>query len=676
MAGGDGTLGYSAVSLNLTLGYQFAAGDVNGDGLTDFVLADNTSGSCPAGSTQYGTTSGGFTSGAGYCLSATSTVVSAQLPDFDADGLADGIVTVNIYGSLISASVRNTGSAFANYPVVSGTPLVINGQPYVGDGNGDGAQDVFTATAYFQSTGSGFAASSSGPLADFAAADFDGDGCVDAVNQTSAQNITFSCSSAVASMTIPSWVSNGYQVVVGDFNGDNKADFLTAKSSATGTEQLSTGTGLVASGFSVPTSWAAYKIVTGDWNGDGKTDVALISQVSGTPHLVFLSTGTGFTQVASISNSINAPKVVVADWNSDGADDLWMQSSSGDTEYLFSFTPELMTSVSNGIGATTSITYDRLNKNGTFYTKVTAPVYPMLGIDGPYYVVSRTDQSNGIGGTYAITYSYGGGMVDLARQTPYLPSWNLLGSTGFFGFSKLVTTDPQTNIVTTTNYHTDFPYVGLLASQTVTHGSVTLRTATNSYGTQQVGGMLVTHSQTYVTSHDLDGTALPDATTSYTYDSYGNPLTIVNWVSGGPTETITNTFTNNTTNWILGLLTNETDSRTVPGNSPPVAVNDMASTTSGTAVTFDPRVNDADPDGDGLTIISTSTPLHGTVTINSGTSLTYAPASGYTGSDNFTYTLSDGAGFIAMAPVTVTVTSSSGGGFGGGGGTMCGNYYC
>ncbi|MFQ5535572.1 MAG: Ig-like domain-containing protein [Sphingomonadales bacterium] len=92
-------------------------------------------------------------------------------------------------------------------------------------------------------------------------------------------------------------------------------------------------------------------------------------------------------------------------------------------------------------------------------------------------------------------------------------------------------------------------------------------------------------------------------------------------------------------------------------NNPPLAVNDSVVTFKNQSATFDPRVNDSDPDGDPLTITATSNPSHGSVTILSGTSLRYTPNTGYLGSDSFTYTISDGNGGTDTATVSVTVES-------------------
>jgi Bacterial Ig domain/RHS Repeat len=89
-----------------------------------------------------------------------------------------------------------------------------------------------------------------------------------------------------------------------------------------------------------------------------------------------------------------------------------------------------------------------------------------------------------------------------------------------------------------------------------------------------------------------------------------------------------------------GLTSTATDSITV--GSPPTAVAAFAPTAANTAVTFNPLIGDTDPYGFVLNVISTATPAHGTVAINSGQTLTYTPTSGFTGLDTFNYTISDG----------------------------------
>ena len=90
-------------------------------------------------------------------------------------------------------------------------------------------------------------------------------------------------------------------------------------------------------------------------------------------------------------------------------------------------------------------------------------------------------------------------------------------------------------------------------------------------------------------------------------------------------------------------------------NHAPVANNDSASTSLNTPVTVSVLTNDTDPDNDLLTVTGASTPAHGTTVVNPGATVTYTPATDYTGTDSFTYTISDGNGGTASATVSISV---------------------
>ena len=93
-------------------------------------------------------------------------------------------------------------------------------------------------------------------------------------------------------------------------------------------------------------------------------------------------------------------------------------------------------------------------------------------------------------------------------------------------------------------------------------------------------------------------------------------------------------------------------------NRPPVAVPDSATTAAPASVRVYPLTNDSDPDGHSITIASATTAGHGTTTISTDRkSILYKPASGYSGSDSFTYTVSDNRGGTAPGVVTVSVAN-------------------
>ena len=90
-------------------------------------------------------------------------------------------------------------------------------------------------------------------------------------------------------------------------------------------------------------------------------------------------------------------------------------------------------------------------------------------------------------------------------------------------------------------------------------------------------------------------------------------------------------------------------------NPPPVAGDNVIATPEDTPVTFDVRGNDADPDGDPLTVTAFTNPANGTVSLNPDGALTYTPKPGFNGADTFTYTIDDGDGGTDTATVTIAV---------------------
>jgi hypothetical protein len=87
-------------------------------------------------------------------------------------------------------------------------------------------------------------------------------------------------------------------------------------------------------------------------------------------------------------------------------------------------------------------------------------------------------------------------------------------------------------------------------------------------------------------------------------------------------------------------------------NDPPTAVGDVASA-PGIPVDILVLDNDSDPDLDTLTITSATQGSNGQTTVGNGF-ITYTPSNGFTGTDVFTYIISDGHGASAEASVVVS----------------------
>jgi hypothetical protein len=91
-------------------------------------------------------------------------------------------------------------------------------------------------------------------------------------------------------------------------------------------------------------------------------------------------------------------------------------------------------------------------------------------------------------------------------------------------------------------------------------------------------------------------------------------------------------------------------------NDPPNAVADSATVAEDSSGhQIDVLANDNDPDGDSLTVVSVTAPVHGSASTD-GNFTYYTPDANYNGADQFTYTISDGNGGTDTARVNVTVT--------------------
>ena len=96
-------------------------------------------------------------------------------------------------------------------------------------------------------------------------------------------------------------------------------------------------------------------------------------------------------------------------------------------------------------------------------------------------------------------------------------------------------------------------------------------------------------------------------------------------------------------------------------NDAPLAIGDIASTTAGTPVVINVLGNDADVDGDALTVTAVTAPTNGTAVINADNTVTYTSTADFAGGlVTFDYTVSDGNGGTDTATVAVNVSAVAG----------------
>ncbi|RTZ67748.1 MAG: hypothetical protein DSZ29_00195, partial [Aquificaceae bacterium] len=94
----------------------------------------------------------------------------------------------------------------------------------------------------------------------------------------------------------------------------------------------------------------------------------------------------------------------------------------------------------------------------------------------------------------------------------------------------------------------------------------------------------------------------------------------------------------------------------IPNNAP-VAANDSFYTLENIPVILNVLENDTDPDGDALLISGFDQPAHGELVITDY-SLKYTPDTGFSGSDSFSYTISDSRSGQASATVQIAVINT------------------
>jgi len=294
--------------------WQASAGDVNGDGLTDFVATGccNYSGPVPQLIVYTANGDGTFTS-AGYEDPNTSIrrdVESVTLGDFNGDGKMDA--AMNDYNNGDLMVFLNAGNGTFNAPVITSAGSNSNYYIKSGDFNGDGKVDV--ATMKYNGTVNVYTGN--------------GDG-------------TFNATPVV----LPAGSSNyTYALNVGDVNKDGKLDIVTASSSCcSGGSQVSVYLGNGDGTFQAPVEYSstggADDVVIGDVNGDGWPDVMTVEDggyPKGDEIGVLLNNGDGTfgTAVAYPTSSVNenldcacTEFATLADINGDGKVDIVASNS-------------------------------------------------------------------------------------------------------------------------------------------------------------------------------------------------------------------------------------------------------------------------------------------------------------------------------------------------------------
>jgi hypothetical protein len=332
-----------------------AAGDFNGDGKADLVVANLSSSDL---SVLFGRGNGTFVATRSYIVGAGGAVTRVAAGDFNGDGLSDLAVADELFGK-VSIFLNNGDGTFAQATMLNpGLAQIYD--VVAGDFNGDGKLDLAVSStalgggkvAVFLGNGNGTfkkaiisdagAASGGIGITGLAVGDFNGDGKEDIVGANGTSDaIEVLLGNGNGSFGAPNTISFGAgpdAVAVADFNGDGKVDLavLDHTLQSDGNELvgilLGNGNGTFGTATEYEVGNAPTDVAAADLSNDGHPDLVVTNTGSLAGNVdVLLGNGDGtFAKAKAYVPSCDAVSVAIGDVTGDGIPDLVAVDNSGD----------------------------------------------------------------------------------------------------------------------------------------------------------------------------------------------------------------------------------------------------------------------------------------------------------------------------------------------------------
>ena len=567
-------------SIRFAEGFHF--GDWNGDGLDDFM------------SSELGGDNLWFTNNGALGFVQTNNPVSSisfdgrpYFGDWNGDGVTDFMQYRGRSGEGDNEWFVNDGALGFTKTTnpISRTLIEDPKGLYFGDWNGDGVIDVMWYDSvtgrnhWFTNDGALGFTNTLNPIAqaaltggtDLRFGDWNTDGITDLIwyDDVSGTNRWFINDGALGftqtnDVIAPASITAGTGLYFGDWNGDGVLDLMWYDNGSGANRWFVNDGALGFTQTDNPITPATIDVGSGlyfgDWNSDGITDTLWYDGANGTNRWFVNDGALGFAQ----SDNLIAPSrldlgkaLYFGDWAAKGVTGLlWLRQSSDTLLFTNQIGLDQLVGVTDSLGRQTTITYAPLT-DGTVYTKGSGAVLPEVDLADTIYVVKEVSTDDGVGGQARLTYAYEGLRGHIQGR-------------GSLGFARISSTNQQTGITTATDYHQDFPFIGLVAgSETrLADGTLVSRVA-NSWLSQDLNGGLTTFpfvEQSFAEAFEVnDGPGnSPVVTTTATMDvdDFGNPTLTSAITAGagpsGPNETFTrtgrNSFTNDTVNWLIGQL--------------------------------------------------------------------------------------------------------------------------
>lgn len=304
------------------------------------------------------------------------------------------------------------------------------------------------------------------------------------------------------------------------------------------------------------------RAVVMDWNVDGFEDL-LIPNTSTMTWYYVRSLGTSFATPVNTFVPTSDPQLVYRiDANGDGLDDVGFVASNGEYKYLphAGVAPDLLGSVTDGNGNSIDFSYLPLT-DSSVYEKYTTAQFPEQDYAGSVHVVDSATHTDGIGGTYTVSYSYAGALLNFEGR-------------GISGFDKVTTTDSRNGMRVREYFRRHFPYRGRMYKRELLQADNTLiQTVMNVWESLSDGLANETYYfpylyQTFEKNYEVGGTfngaQINEIATTFFVDLFGTMVGHVTVTDEMPSgngaqpgarfvESVNHTgLLNNTTTWCLG----------------------------------------------------------------------------------------------------------------------------
>ncbi len=565
-------------NINSLYNVNLTVGDYNGDGKSDFLATPANSNAAYSGWQLFLSNGNSFTNIANGSFGSNDEVKQVVSGDFNGDGL-DDFAAVFYTGYFYTTKVYlSGGSGFQDaYHVCSHTTKY---SVHTVETNGDGAVDlcmtfensgsflIYKATVYSNGSISilqSYSGQCSEEWDEANFIDFNGDGLTDILNLHSSGNLLMMADGLGGYNEINLHNYNtDYDISCGDFNGDGKTDLLVGSWDGTQWSNwwlaMSDGVGMLRN-ERIPSFFqtADRQMFVVDGNGDGYDDFYAIEKASDNsgsmiqPRL-YLNDGRGsFIAQPAGANTYPLDKwnYYFGDFNGDGKAEFICTANWQNTSWrgIWLFTQPLgnnmlLAKITDGLGNETSITYKHLS-DGSIHDRGTTNQYPLTSFASNWPVVWQVQTPDGIGGVHAMTYHYENALVHKKGR-------------GVLGFSKVSVTDGATNTTTATEYTPSANKFVMEPRHTeTTIGSRLISETDVTYNYAFQNDTVFSHWPTSSVEKKYEynsGLLVSEDSTSYSYDTYGN-VTLVVTTNGSLKTTTINTYTNNSSDWILGRLT-------------------------------------------------------------------------------------------------------------------------